>query len=183
MVNDWYPSLGVFFTQRIVGGTSFLPYDVSQLELKTEIIFVSKGDEIVITLEATTLAGLAQQILAQVEARISPTTIIYSPHFNSLLGPLMKWGAWGRGSEPLPFAQAVDVVEAFWYPRFLTMEARTSFNYEHVIQWLGWDSGFLSLCHKGEELDPIQWQNTQRQLASCLTQMLHLAGQRGFPRA
>jgi len=182
MTNNFFPALGVFFTQRVIGGNIVMPWEVDHLSLHTELLISSNEGDTVVVIDAESPSELSRRIFQCVEQHITPGATVYSPHFNAVLGPLLKWGAWSLGARSR-ITQAVDVVEAFWYPRYLTMEARCNFNFSQVIRKLGWDTGFLKLCEEVEPLNNPQWQHTQLQLSAALTRLLHTVGHRDFPRA
>jgi hypothetical protein len=69
---------------------------------------------------------------------LRPGMLLYSPHVNAVLAPLVNWAAVMRPDRvPNGLYTPIDVVELFHYPTFLPFDQRRSFSYETAARWLG----------------------------------------------
>ena len=70
----------------------------------------------------------------------TPDWVLHSPHYNSLLGPLLNWGNMRAPADQpvLRVVRSKDPVEDFYYPAFLSLDRRMGFGYDVPVRWLGW---------------------------------------------
>jgi len=119
-------------------------------------------------LNRSSMTAWLSELVALVASKLQPGDMLYTAHYNSVLGAAFNLQAMKQGSAPLAGRPLpVDLVAAFHWPAVLTFVKRMTFNCRDAADWLGWKP-------PGTTTDDKPWELNQQSLfMAALMQAIH----------